>query len=389
MRDRASKVGRAIADAGLLAVLVAMLVAAPAGARQHDRHHQGHHRHRAHRPYLPPRHRVFHGVSATVGGPPDFKQFQHRVRAHPAVIDNYLLWNTPLTTGALQQWHQTSTRGLLSLSTRSIDREILRPGQIARGHGDRYIVRLNQSIAASNQVVYIRLLGEMNGYWSPYCAFNGDGSSRGRGHSTKSFRKAWRRFTIIIRGGRVAKINRRLRRMGMPRLLLARHNNAKIYRKAGVGRRLARPKVAMVWNPQTISNPLIPANSPSRYWPGRRYVDWVGADIFAKFASPGVRAALTTFYRAYRGVPFTIPEYSPWDADPGGAFTRWLFRWSNVHSRTRMLVYYRSVYADSVYDINHYGDARHALRHILNQPRWMSYPPGTRVYHRRHHHHPH
>ena len=373
------KAGLAIAAAVLVGLLA---LPALAGARHRHRHH--HHRHR--HAYVPPRGKAFHGVSGTVGGPPDFKQFQHRVGAHPAVINDYLSWGTPLTTGALQQWRETSTRGMLSLSTRSSDPEILRPGQIARGRGDDYIVRLNQSIAASNQVVYIRLLGEMNGYWNPYCAFNADGTPRGRGHSTKSYRKAWRRFTIIVRGGRVAKINRRLRHMGMPRLLLARRNNARIYRKAGVGRRLARPKVAMVWNPQTISNPPIAANSPSRYWPGRRYVDWVGADIFAKFASPGVRAALTGFYRAYRGIPFTIPEYSPWDYDPGGAFTRWLFRWSRIHSRTRMVVYYRSLYAGGIWDINHYDDARHALRHILDQPRWMKYPPGTRQYHRRHPH---
>ena len=43
-----------------------------------------------------------------------------------------------------------------------------------------------------------------------------------------------------------------------------------------------------------------------------------------------------------------------------------------------MLVYYRSTYANSVYDINHYDAAREALRRILDQPRWVSYPAGTR-----------
>ena len=44
------------------------------------------------------------------------------------------------------------------------------------GHGDRYILKLNQSIARSKQVVYIRLFPEMNGYWNPYSAYNADGS---------------------------------------------------------------------------------------------------------------------------------------------------------------------------------------------------------------------
>ena len=134
----------------------------------------------------------------------------------------------------------------------------------------------------------------------------------------------------------------------------------------------------MVWNPQTIPDPAIPANAAGRYFPGRRYVDWVGADIYAKFASPGVRAALDRFYRRYRGFPFEIGEYSPWDGDPNGRFIRWLFGWSARRSRTRMLVYYRSTYANSVYDINRYPAARRALRHILDQPRWVSYPAGSR-----------
>jgi hypothetical protein len=34
-----------------------------------------------------------------------------------------------------------------------------------------------------------------------YCAFNQDGSSRGPSHSTLSFRAAWRRVVLALRGG--------------------------------------------------------------------------------------------------------------------------------------------------------------------------------------------
>jgi hypothetical protein len=373
MRDRSTRTGFLAAAA----LGVGLVAAVAAGAAPGN--HGGHGWHP--RAYRPPPGRYFHGVSGTVGKERDFQRFRHRVRAHPAVIEDFFPWNTPLTTGALSLWHRTSTRGMLSLSTRSGAGEVITPREIAAGRGDHYIVRLNQSIAASGQVVYIRLMPEMNGHWNPYCAYDADGSPRGHGHATKWFRRAWRRFAIIVRGGRVAGVNRRLERIGMPPLLRARADDAPIYRKRGVGRRLARPKVAMVWNPQTIASPPVDGNRPAAYWPGRRYVDWVGADIYSKFATPGVRAALTGFYRRYDGYPFEIGEYSPWDADPGGRFTKWLFRWSNRHSRARMLVYYRSVYGGSAYDINHYDDARRALRRILDQPRWISYPAGTR--HRR------
>ncbi len=322
--------------------------------------------------YQPPHGRAFHGVSGTVGKERDFQRFRHWIGAHPAVLQAFFPWGTSLKHGALPLWHRTSTRGMLSLGTRIGEREIIRPGQIARGHGDGYIVRLNRSIAAHRrQVVYIRLMAEMNGSWNAYCAYNADGSARGHGHSTKSFRRAWRRFTLIVRGGNVARINASLGAMDMPAV-----------RAKGVGRRLPHPKVAMVWNPQTIGSPAVSGNAPGRYWPGRRYVDWVGADIYSKFASPGIRAALSRFYADYRGLPFEIGEYSPWDADPGARFTKWLFRWSAQRGRARMLVYYRSVYGGGPYDINHYGDARRALRRILNQNRWISYAPETR--HRRH-----
>jgi hypothetical protein len=315
--------------------------------------------------FRPPHGRAFHGVSGTAGRYRDFETFRRRVRAHPAVMEDFFPWGTALTR-ALPLWRRTQTRGMLSLTTRLGSGELIRPGQIANGKGDRYILRLNRSIAASGQIVYIRLFPEMNGYWNPYCAFNSDGSARGNGHSTKSFRRAWRRFTIVVRGGPVARIDRRLHAMGMPPL-----------RSKGVGKRLPRPKVAMVWNPQTIPTPAISANNPGRYWPGRRYVDWVGADIYSKFASPGVRAALSRFYYSYRHVPFEIGEYSPWDADPGGRFVSWLFQWAAQHGRAELLVYYRSVYANGPYDINHYSSARRALRRILNERRWIEYPSGT------------
>jgi hypothetical protein len=346
----------------------AVVCAPPANAQGGDWHP---------RPFRPPAGKAFHGVSDTFRGLPDVRHFQRQVGSHPAVLNDFLHWGTPLDAGALQRWRASGSRGFLSLSTApGGEPEMIRPGQIARGLGDRYIVRLNRSIAGSGETVYVRLMGEMNGYWNPYCAFNADGTPRGRGHSTKSYRKAWRRFAIIVRGGTVSGINRRLVALGMPRLLRASSDDDPIYAQDGVGSGLPHPRVALVWNPQTIPNPAIPGNAPGRYWPGRRYVDWVGADIYSKFATPGVRAALESFYRAYDGFPFVIPEYSPWDGDPGGAFVRWLFRWARTHSRVRMLIYYRSVHAGTVYDINHYTDARLALQHILNAARWDQYPDG-------------
>ena len=51
-----------------------------------------------------------------------------------------------------------------------------------------------------------------------YSAFNENGSSRGPAHSTFAFRQAWKRVTLIMRGGSLAHIDAVLARLHMPPL---------------------------------------------------------------------------------------------------------------------------------------------------------------------------
>jgi hypothetical protein len=342
------------------------------------------------RSFTPRHHRIFHGVSDTTNNE-DFHRFKRRVRAHPAVLEDFYHWDTPLTSGAFQRWRQTRTRGVLSLSTAPGGQpEMISPRQIARGRGDDYIVRLNQTIAESKQVVYIRLFAEMNGYWNPYCAFNADGTKKGRSHSLNSFRRAWQRIVLIVRGGKRRRINRTLRQRHMPRILRASSNHAAIYEREHVERHLARPRVAFMWSPQTIGSPYVPGNKPGNYWPGKRFVDWVGADIYSAYASPGVWSAFKSFYRKWRHKPFVVGEYSPWDKDYRGRFTRRLFKFALRHRRTRMLIYYRSVNPDTPFDIDNFPRAKRVLRHMLNRHRFAPYAPHLRPRgHHRHRHHRH
>jgi hypothetical protein len=337
------------------------------------------------RSFTPRHHRIFHGVSDTTNNR-DFHRFRKRVRAHPAVLQDFYHWDTPLTSGALQRWRQTRTRGVLSLSTAPGGQpEMITPRQIAKGRGDHYIVRLNQTIARSRQVVYIRLFPEMNGHWNPYCAFNANGTKKGRNHSLNSFRRAWQRIVLIIRGGKRKVINRKLRQRHMPRILRASSNHDPIYQPAGVYRHLERPKVAFMWSPQTIGSPNVAGNQPGYYWPGKRFVDWVGADIYSAYASPGVWSAFKRFYRKWRHKPFVVGEYSPWDNDYRGRFTRKLFKFALRHRRTRMLIYYRSVNPDTSFDIDNFPGAKRVLRHMLNKHRFAPYAPELRL--RGHHRH--
>jgi hypothetical protein len=327
----------------------------------------------------PGKNRAFHGVSDT-GNVEDFREFRRQVRAHPALLQMFFHWDVPLTSsGALHRWSATRTRGVLSLSTApGGGEERITPRQIANGHGDHYILRLNQTIANREQTVYVRLMAEMNAHWNPYSKYNADGTARGGGRGTIWYKRAWRRFATIIRGGRRAAINRHLRRNRMPRIHRVQRPTGRTYNELGIPKELPRARVAMMWVPLTISSPNVRGNQPGNYWPGPRYVDWVGTDIFSKWATPGVWAALDRFFKRWRRKPFVIGEYSPYDNDTSGAFVRRLFRWAeNRPKRAKMLLYYRSVNTENPHNLQFYPGAQRSLRRILNKPRYREFAPGV------------
>lgn len=335
------------------------------------------------KPYAPPDGRAYHGVSDT-GEIADFDLFSQQVGAHPAVLQAFFHWRVPLTTGALYRWGATDTRGVLSLSTATgAGEEVITPRQIAKGADDRYMLRLASTIAETEQTVYIRLMAEMNGHWNAYSAYNADGSLRRNGHGTRWYKRAWRRFTLILRGGPRAEVNRKLVRMGLPRLLQAKSQSDPVYDGGPEGiplpvpQQLPQPRVAMMWVPQSFGSPNIAGNQPADYWPGGKYVDWVGIDIYSKFA--GAFDEGKAFFEKYDRWPFVIGEYGPWDNDTGGGFTGSLMRWIEARDRVKMAIYYRGVDPANEYNLQFYPGAQKALRNHMRKPHWLEYAPGVRA----------
>lgn len=362
-RSTAERRGQAAGVAAALIGLASLtLLAAHAGAK----------------PYVPRNGQLYHGVSDT-GEVRDFNHFRNQVKEHPAVLQEFFHWDVSLTASkATKRWDRTDTLGVVSMSTKlpANGRPDISPQAIAKGRGDHYLLRLNEITGNLGQPTYMRLMPEMNGHWNPYSAFNADGTRRGRRYTTGDFKRAWRRVVLIVQGGSRDRVNRKLRRNHLPRIYRAKSNHAPIYDHRDVPRMLERPKIAFMWVPQTFGSPNIPGNQPQDYWPGGRFVDWVGADIFSKFQT--AFDDLQAFYRRYDDHPFVIGEYSPWDGDPNGAFTRRLLDWSESHGRVRMLIYYRSVTADNEFYISHYPAARGVLRRHLGKGRWDPFAPHTR-----------
>ncbi len=316
--------------------------------------------------FAPRKGKAFHGVSDT-GNIVQYRKFQKDVHSHPAVLEAFHYWGLHANK-AIDRWDDADARGVLSVTTRKdTGGEVITPWGIAHGKGDNYPLRLNKEIVHTNQKVYIRLMSEMNNSANPYSAYDRGGHFRGHRHSQGQFRKAFQRFSLIVRGGNVRRINRRLRKLHMPKIK-GDYNNGKLPAE------LPRAKVAMMWVPHSSPTPNIGGQSPGRYWPGKRYVDWTGADIFSRDPNWGV---LKGIYRHFARKPFVIGEYGLSAGDNPG-FVKKLFGWSKRNKRSRMLIYYQGFAKNDPYRIWHYPRAKRALRNILKSKRFVEFPAGTK-----------
>jgi hypothetical protein len=305
-------------------------------------------------PYLPPPGRVFAGLSGGgVGG------FEAAAGKHSPVLQTFAAWDA-VGTGYLTTAQHDRARSMIHISTKGMDgREAITPRGIAGGQGDAHLVYLNRTMAASGQIVYVRLMAEMNGSWNPYAGYNASGSPRGGAHSVRWFKQAWRRMVLIIRGGPVAGIDARLAKLHLPPL-------------HGAGGTLPTPKAAFVWDPEVWGDPNVPGNSAAAYWPGSAFVDWVGTDFYSRF--PNYRG-LNAFYKQFRHKPFAFGEWALWGHDDPG-FVQGLFGWIKAHRRVRMVMYNQGTNpAASPFELARYPRSAAALRHELSSPLFAPFAP--------------
>ncbi len=364
---------RLVAIAVALLIATAAVIAAP-DADAKGKHHHGHHGPKHHggkhghkgkgkgrSAYLPPKGESFAGVSDT-GQSSDYRQYRDAVQAHPAVMQSFESWGY-VPQEAINRWSESRTRGMLSLSTKPCwdCHAKISTGSIANGKGDGYLLSLSQALAKRHKPTYIRLFPEMNADWNPYSAFEHDGDPRGKLNSTASFKAAWKRIVLILRGGKLDKLNHELKKLKQPKL------------QAEAKAKLPDPKVAFAFVPQAKGSPDIPANGPENYFPGKKYVDWVGGDVYGKYPS---LAGLTSIYRKFGKLPYLVGEWSPWNRDDP-AFVKSLFGWAKKHSRTRMLVYYQGFGEGKAndFEITDYPKCLKTVRTILDSKRFLQFAP--------------
>jgi hypothetical protein len=312
-------------------------------------------------PYLAPAGKVMVGVA----GGRTSDGYERAAGRRPAVFQFFVAWDDRF--GYAYRRAGDANAGLmvhLSSYNGPGTEERVTPRDIALGRDDRYLYALGRDFAAYDRPVYVRLFSEMNNAANPYSAYDADGTPRDSAHTQYWFRQAWRRVALVLKGGRAARVSRSLRGLGLPRLRdLKRPSKA----------RLARPHVALQWVPMTAGSPNIPGNRPSEYWPGGKYVDWIGTDFYSRYPNFD---GLNHFYNAklYGGRPFVFGEWAMWGHDDA-PFMRRFFAWVAAHPRVKMLTYNQGNAPTSEFRLYRYPRASSVMRRALRAKRYTSAAP--------------
>jgi hypothetical protein len=332
----------------LAATAFALLFAAPAGAMS----------------LVPPKPDVLLGVSDQ-GSTEDFNRFTELTGKHAALLETYFSWGNSFNK-AFERWRETQTRPIVHISTQNAQtlEEIITPEQIARGDGDEYLLQMNQFFASHNLPAYIRPLGEPNRCLNPWSGVECDGTLKGGEYSALWYKEAFRRISAIVRGGQtLEQLNTTLTlELGLPPL-----NRT----KGPPPTALPEAPVSIIWSPLPAGSPRVKGNFPGNYWPGGRWVDWVGTDFYSKYP---VWEDLNHFYEGaqWKNKPVAITEWAVQEKDEPN-FVKQLISWIVRHKRVQMLDYYQGFGPGNTYELALYPKSLNQYRKKIRRATFLDY----------------
>jgi hypothetical protein len=340
---------RRLSRAATVAIAAVAICATPAAART----------------LVPPKPNVFFGVSDR-GTTQDFEEFAGLLNKHPALLETYHPWGNSLNS-AYERWRETGTRPILHVST--VDdqtlAELITPEQIALGYGDDYLLQLNDFFAKHGLLAYIRPLGEPNRCLNAWSAFNCDGTEKGGEHATLWYKQAFRRIAAIVRGGTTLEgIDATLAEIGLPPVRRTKGPPPVV---------LPEAPVSILWSPLPAGSPRAKGNFPGNYWPGSRWIDWVGTDFYSQ--EPDWKDLNRFLHgKQWRGKPFSIAEWAVSGKDEP-RFVKQLIAWTAKRPRVRMLVYYDGFggASENPYDLRLYPRTTNTLRFKARRPNFIQY----------------
>jgi hypothetical protein len=311
---------------------------------------------------IPPKPDVYLGVSDR-GTTAEFEEFEALTGKHPALLETFHPWGNSLNE-AYERWRETGTRPILHISTQDDQTlaEIITPEQIALGAGDDYLLQLNQFFASTGLPAYIRPLGEPNRCLNAWSAVECDGEQKGGEHTTGWYKQAFRRIVAIVRGGQTLEgIDATLAEIGLPPVNRTTGEPPLV---------LPAAPVSIIWSPLPGGSPRVKGNFPGNYWPGAKWVDWVGTDFYSQYP---VWEDLGRFYegKQWKGKPVALTEFAVSGEDEP-RFVKQVVTWTDKHPRVHMLIYYQGFGAGNPYDLKLYPRTMNTLRKKIRRANFLS-----------------
>ena len=311
---------------------------------------------------VPPKPDVYLGVSDR-GTTAEFEEYEALTGKHPALLETFHPWGNSLNS-SYERWRETATRPILAISTQDDQTlsEIITPEQIALGAGDDYLLQLNEFFAKTGLPAYIRPLGEPNRCLNAWSAVECDGTQKGGEHTTGWYKQAFRRIVTIVRGGQTLEaVNATLAEIGLPPV-----NRT----KGEPPIELPPAPVSIIWSPLPGGSPRVKGNFPGNYWPGAKWVDWVGTDFYSEYPE---WKDLAHFYEGvqWKGKPVAMTEFAVSGEDEP-RFVKQVVSWTVKHPHVHMLVYYQGFGPGNPYDLRLYPRTMNTLRLKLRRPNFLS-----------------
>jgi hypothetical protein len=313
---------------------------------------------------VPPKPDVFLGVSDR-GTTAEYLAFTELTNKHAALMETFLGWGNSVNK-AYERWRETQTRPIVAISTQNAQtlEEIITPEQIAAGDGDDYLLQLNRFFAIHQLPAYIRPLGEPNRCLNAWAGVECDGTLKTGEHSSFWYKMAFRRISAIVRGGKsLEEMNATLvGELGLPPLRRSKGENPAI---------LPLAPVSIIWSPLPAGSPRVKGNFPGNYWPGSKWVDWVGTDFYAKYP---VWEDLSRFYegKQWSRKPVAITEWAMSEEDDP-KFVKQLIAWIVRHKRVQMLTYYQGFGPGNTYELGLYPRTANMLRRKIRRANFLAY----------------
>jgi hypothetical protein len=311
--------------------------------------------------FLPPAEKVYWGGQGGYSQA-HIRDFAQQSGKHPAVFNYFISWRASESSFHWLSYRLADARAQNTAAMLSVAPEDtgLTPRDLAQGKGDAFLVGLNRLLAEHGEVTFLRPLSEMNNANNAYAPYDLSGRSRGPANTVGQLKNAWRRVALVTRGGAVAAMDSKLRRLHMPPVRTAASE-------------LPRSAVALMWVPLSFGNPETARNHPRHFWPGAQYVDWVGTTWYSPYKASH---AMHSFYSypLWRRKPFAFAEWGVWGRDDPG-FVRQFFAFVKTHPRVRMAVYYQSALLKPEFRLSSHPGSRAALRQALRWPRLTGLAP--------------